>query len=297
MATVGFVASQTLLKPQKQNISSSKLPIYKSHSLNQKTPNLQKLLFPTTPADAKISVGILTQVSDNLPHSHNNTIIFKKKHLSNYELSVTSINPKETYPKKSFKKFTYQALEKNETLNKNEDNALQDTTSLESIAKEYQEEINEIDSFNNSGINSEIDNDNDISKTLMNYQTQNKDHHQFFENNNYMYKSLLLKFYHKDNAHIDDKVELFEKEMKEIALTIEMIEKSKIVYNKLLNQIKTLDQDSSISSLDEDNKLLKYIFTIKPLYEDRFKRYKDIVSKIKNMIVDNLIIAKSSFVN
>ena len=44
MATVGFVASQTLLKPQKQNISSSKLPIYKSHSLNQKTPNLQKLL-------------------------------------------------------------------------------------------------------------------------------------------------------------------------------------------------------------------------------------------------------------
>ena len=131
----------------------------------------------------------------------------------------------------------------------------------------------------------------------MNYQTQNKDHHQFFENNNYMYKSLLLKFYHKDNAHIDDKVELFEKEMKEIALTIEMIEKSKIVYNKLLNQIKTLDQDSSISSLDEDNKLLKYIFTIKPLYEDRFKRYKDIVSKVKNMIVDNLIIAKSSFVN
>lgn len=296
MATVGFVVSQTFVKPQKQNTSISKLPIYKSHSLNQKAPNLQKLLFPTAPAEAKISVVILTQVSGNFPHSHNSTMILKKKHLSNYEFSISSINPKENYPKKSFKKFTYQALEKNESLNKIEDNALQDTTSLESIAKKYQEEINEVDSYDNSENISEIDNEDSITKNLMRYQTQNKDHHHFFENNNYMYKSLLLKFYHKDNEHIDDKVELFEKEMKEIALTIEMIEKSKKVYNKLLNQIRNLDQDSFLSSLDEDNKLLNYIFTIKPLYQDRFKWYKDIVSKVKNMIINNLI-AKPSFVN
>lgn len=298
MATVGFVASKTLVKPQKQNLSISKLPIYKSHSLNQKAPNLQKLLFPTAPADAKISVGILTQVqvSDNFPHSHNNTMILKKKILSNYELSVSSINPKESYPKKSFKKYTYQALEKNETLNKIEDNVLQDTTSLESIAKKYQEEINEVDSNDNSEIISEIDNEDSITKNLMRYQTKNIDHHHFFENNNYMYKSLLMKFYHKDNEHIDDKLEIFEKEMKEIASTIEMIEKSKKVYSKLLNQIRNLDQDSFLSSLDEDNKLLKYLFAIKPTYENRFKWYKEIVSKIKNTIV-NYLIAKSSFEN
>ena len=208
----------------------------------------------------------------------------KKKNIINI-----STNPlKDNYKFSSFKKFTYQALNKepNKIFFDNLNDLLRDDDELnnDTITEEYFQCDNEEEDLNINNMR------NRISKYTENSQKINLC--ELRNNERISFKGLINNYYNSSdiNKKHEQKYEILENDMKEIEFTLNKIAKLRDSLEQLKNEIKQKKEENSkydyLDKIGSEGELMKEMVSIKKKLKERNQKFKDIIKLLRIEIMN-----------